>query len=172
MYSKKANVSRKLARAGVIAGLYAVTSLITAPIASGAIQVRLSEAFALLPLIFIEAIPGLFIGCILSNLITGCALYDIIFGSLITLIASILTYLIGNIIKNTPLKIFFGGLFPVFMNALLLPLVWLYCYGGLEYIYIVQSAFLMVGQTLSVYLLGAPVFIATLRAFEKKPKNK
>ncbi len=172
MCSKKASVSKKIARAGVIAGLYTVTSLVTAPMASGAVQVRLSEALTLLPLIFIEAIPGLFVGCILSNIITGCAIYDVIFGSLITLIASVLTYFMGKIIKNTPLKIFTGGLFPVFFNALLLPVVWLYCYGGLEYIYIVQAAFLLAGQMLSVYLLGVPLFIATLRAFVGKPKKK
>ena len=125
----------KIARAGVIAALYAATSFVSAPIASGAIQLRLSEALTLLPLIFPESIPALFIGCTISNLLTGCAVYDVIFGSLITLVAAALTFLFGRIIKSAPIKIVVGGIFPVLLNALLLPVVWLFCYGTNEYIY-------------------------------------
>ena len=158
--SKEKAFTQKITRAGVIAALYAATSLVTAPIASGAIQLRLSEALTLLALIFPEAVPALFIGCALSNLITGCAVYDIIFGSLITLVAAALTYATGKVIKNTALKIFVGGLFPVFLNALFLPLIWMLCYGTGEYIYILQVAFLTVGQSVSVYALGVPLIIA------------
>ena len=78
-----------LARAGIIAGLYVAVSFIIAPFASGAIQVRLSEGLTILAIILPESIPALFVGCLLSNLITGCAIYDVIFGSLITLISAI-----------------------------------------------------------------------------------
>ena len=91
---------KRLTRAGVIAGLYTVTTLITMPIASGAIQIRLSETLTLLPLLFPEAIPALFIGCFLSNLLSGCALLDVVFGSLISLDAGISTYLFGKVLKN------------------------------------------------------------------------
>lgn len=158
--SKSKEFTKKIARAGVIAGLYAVTSLITAPIASGAVQVRLSEALCVLSLIFPESIPALFVGCALSNLITGCAPLDIVLGSLITLFASVFTFVTGKVVKNTALKIFIGGLFPVFLNALILPLIWTVCYGAGEYLYIVQAVFLMIGQSISVYAIGTPLYIA------------
>ena len=149
--------ARIIVRAGLIAGLYVVLSLITFPVASGFIQFRLSEALTLLPLFFLEAVPALFVGCALSNLITGCTALDVVFGSLITLIAGLITYAVGKIFKSTPLKIIFGGLAPVVLNAIFLPLVWLWAYGQIEFIYIVQVAFLTVSQTLSVYGAGTPL---------------
>ena len=148
--------TKKIAKAGIIAALYVVLSLITFPIASGSIQFRLSEGLTLLPLIMIESIPALFIGCFLSNLITGCMLLDVIFGSLITLLASALTYLVGKMIKNKWIKYLLGGIFPVILNAFLLPVIWYFCYGKLEYLYILQVAFLLVSQSVSVYAFGVP----------------
>lgn len=159
--------TKKLARAGIIASLYVILSLITFPVASGAIQFRLSEALCILPLLFIEAVPALFIGCALSNLITGCAIFDVIFGSVITLVAAALTFLFGKIIKNLPLKIIIGGFFPVVLNAFLLPLIWVWCYGALEYIYFLQATFLIVSQSVSIYALGTPLYLAVDK-FKKK----
>lgn len=161
----------KLARAGIIAGLYVAISMVVFPIASGAVQIRLSEALCILPLIYFEAVPALFVGCMLSNLITGCALFDIIFGSLITLFSAILTYFIGKIIKNTPLKIIIGGFFPIILNAFLLPLIWVWCYGAIEYIYPVQVSMLLVGQAISIYALGWVVYLGVLKA-NKRQINK
>ena len=154
------NTTKRLARTGIIAGLYVVLSLLVFPVASGAIQFRASELLTLLPLIFVEAVPALFIGCFISNLVTGCALIDVIFGSIVTLVAGVLTYLISLIVRKQGLKIFVGGLFPVFLNALLLPLIWVWCYGALEYIYPVQALFLLLSQSVVIYLLGAPTCVA------------
>ena len=142
-------------------------SLITFPVASGAIQFRASEALCILPLIYPETVIALTVGCMLSNLITGCAIFDIVFGSLITLVAGALTFLIGKLVKNTILRISIGGIFPVLLNAFFLPLIWIWCYGALEYIYWLQVVFLIVSQTISVYLLGTPLYI-----FVKKMKDK
>ncbi len=150
-----------------MASLYVILSLITFPVASGAIQFRLSEALCLLPLSFIEAVPALFIGCALSNLITGCAIFDVIFGSVITLIAAVLTFLFGKIMKNLPFKIILGGFYPVVLNAFLLPLIWVWCYGALEYMYLLQVAFLIVSQSVSIYALGTPLYFAVDK-FRKK----
>lgn len=160
----------KIARAGVLASAYVLMSLLTFPIASGAVQIRLSEALTLMPLIMPESIVSLFVGCIISNLITGCALLDIIFGSIITLLAGILTSFIGKFIKNSLLKILVGGVFPVLLNAVFLPLIWYFCYGQLEYVYILQVVFLFVSQALSVYALGIPLFkgIERLNIVKKK----
>ena len=149
-----------IVRAGLIAGLYVALSLITMPIASGAIQFRISEALTILPLFFVEAIPALFVGCLLSNLITGCVAIDIFLGSVITLVASILTFFIGKTIKSNFFKVFLGGLFPVLLNALLLPVIWVLAYGAIEYIYYLQALFLLVSQSLSVYACGAPLYFA------------
>lgn len=159
--------TKRIVRAGLIGGIYVALSLIVFPVASGAIQFRPSEALTVLPLIFPEAVLALFIGCALSNLITGCAVFDILFGSLITLFAGVFTFCAGKLIKNTAVKVVVGGLFPVLMNALLLPLIWVWCYGALEYMYIIQALFLILSQSVSVYALGVPLYIST-----KKLKDK
>ena len=161
--SKNKNLTKTITRAGVIAALYATTSFVTAPIASGAVQVRLSEALTLLALLFPEAIPALFVGCFISNFVTGCATLDVVLGSLITLVAALLTRFVGIKIKSTSLKIILGGLFPVILNAVFLPLIWLLCYGTGEYVYVLQVAMLLVGQALSVYALGTPLYLSVLK---------
>ena len=158
---------KKLARAGIIAALYTVLTLIVFPVASGAVQIRISEALTLLPLLFIEAIPALAVGCFISNLITGCAAFDMAFGTLITLVAAMLTYFSGKFIKNIVLKVFIGGLFPVVLNALLLPLIWVYCYGAIEYVYYIQALLLVLGQGVSVYLFGTPVLIKLSKSLKE-----
>ena len=161
---------RKLSRAGVIAGLYTAVSMLVFPLAGGAVQLRVSEAFTLLPLFFIEAIPALFVGCILSNLIVGCAPPDIILGSLVTLVAAIFTFCTGKLIKNLAVKIIVGGIFPVLLNAFILPLIWVYCYGALEYIYVVQALILIVGQSVAVYGAGTPLVTTLNRLKERGAK--
>lgn len=155
-----------ITRAGIISALYVVLSLIVFPFASGAVQVRLGEAFCILPLFFPEAVVSLFIGCVIVNLITACAVYDVVFGGLITLVSALLTLVIGKAIKNRLLKLLVGGSFPVFLNAFLLPVIWFFCYGQLEYLYILQVAFLFVGQAISVYGLGGALFF-TLDKYKK-----
>ncbi len=164
----KKSITLKIARAGIISALYIVTSLITAPIASGAVQIRLSEALTLLPLLFPESVPALFIGCAFSNLITVCAPFDVLLGSLITFIASVLTFFVGKVAKKAWLKLLIGGLFPVLLNAFLLPMIWVYCYGALEYIYSVQVGLILAGQTISVYVLGCPLYLSLVKRLNKK----
>lgn len=159
--------TKRLARAGIIAALYAILSLVTFPVVSGAIQFRISEAFSLLPFIFPEAVPALAIGCFISNLLTGCAPWDVALGSVITLAAAAFTLLAGKLFRNTALKIAIGGLFPVLFNAFFLPLIWLLCYGGLEYAYILQAVFLIVSQSVSVYAIGSPLYFAVKKMKEK-----
>ena len=152
--------TKTIVRAGLIAGIYIVLSLITFPIASGAIQFRVAEALTILPLFFIEAIPALFVGCMLSNLITGCMILDVVLGSLITLVASFFTFLIGKIFRKNALKIIIGGIFPVVLNAIFLPLIWVLAYGVIEYVYYLQAGFLLISQSLSVYAIGTPLYFA------------
>lgn len=74
-----------LCRASVIAALYAVLTVITAGVSSGPLQIRISEALCVLAVFTPAAVPGLTVGCIAANLLTGCALWDVVFGSLATL---------------------------------------------------------------------------------------
>ncbi len=85
--------TRSLCSSGIIAALYAVLTLLLAPISYGAVQCRVAEAMTLLPIVMPQAIPGLFVGCIIANLATG-SLVDVLFGALATLIAAVGTYLL------------------------------------------------------------------------------
>ena len=73
---------RRLVRGALIAAIYAVLCAALAPISYGEVQFRISEALTILPLLMPEAIPGLFVGCLIANLIGGAGILDIVFGSL------------------------------------------------------------------------------------------
>ena len=78
-----------IALAAMIAAIYVVLTLVFAPFSYGEIQVRLSEALTILPVFTPAAVPGLFVGCLLSNILGGCIVPDIVFGSIATLISAI-----------------------------------------------------------------------------------
>ena len=113
-----------LTQAAIIAALYVVLTFFanSLGLANYAVQVRFSESLCILPYFTPAAIPGLFIGCLLSNILTGCALLDIIFGSIATLIGAIATHLLR---KNKWL----APVGPVLSNALIVPVVLFYAYG-------------------------------------------
>ena len=93
MKEKRFN-AKFMAQGAIIAAMYAALTILFAPISYGAVQVRISEAFTILPLFTPAAIPGLFIGCLLANILGGAIVWDIIFGSLATLIGAALGYLL------------------------------------------------------------------------------
>ncbi len=115
----------KLTQAALIAALYVVLTFVSqfAGLASGAIQLRLSEALTVLPLLMASAIPGLTVGCLLANFLTGCALWDIIIGSFATLLGALGTYAVR---KKAP---YWGPIFPILANVILVPPVLRYVYG-------------------------------------------
>jgi len=83
--------TKELSVAGLIAALYTVLSIAFLPISFGVYQIRVAEALTVLPFLTPAAIPGLFIGCLLANILGGMGWLDIVFGPLITLVAAILT---------------------------------------------------------------------------------
>lgn len=89
---KKLLTTRSVCLSAMIAALYAALTLLLAPISYGAIQCRISEAMTLLPILLPQAIPGLVIGCLVTNLLSPVAIWDVIFGTLATLIAALGTY--------------------------------------------------------------------------------
>ena len=89
--SKISKKTAYITQAALIAALYTVLTMVAAgfDLASGAIQVRFSEALTIMPFFTPAAIPGLTLGCLLSNILTGCVLPDVIFGTLATLLGAL-----------------------------------------------------------------------------------
>jgi uncharacterized membrane protein len=85
-----------LARGAMIGALYASVTMIFQPISYGPVQLRVSEALTLLPCLWPESVPGLFIGCVVANILGGFGPWDIFLGSLATLIAGTMTCLAPN----------------------------------------------------------------------------
>ena len=115
---------KTLTMGGAIAALYVVLTLVAQAfgLASGAIQVRLSEALTILPCFTAAAVPGLTVGCVLANLITGCALWDVVFGSVATLLGAVGTYLL----RKKPLLAWIP---PVLSNMAIIPIILIKVYA-------------------------------------------
>ncbi|MBO5328078.1 MAG: QueT transporter family protein [Clostridia bacterium] len=157
---KKFFNTKTLCRAGVIAALYATLTWVFSPVAFGPFQVRPAEALTILPLFFVDAIPALYVGCILANLLSGFGVYDIFLGSLATLFAAILTYAVGKIFKNNIIKMVLGGFFPVILNAVIIPFVIWLAAGSVAYFTTFLS--LLLTQSVWVYVLGSILYVALI----------
>ena len=143
-------------QAAMIAAIYVVLTLLAASfnLANGAIQVRISEALTILPYFTPAAIPGVTIGCLLSNIITGCALPDIIFGTFATLIGAVGTRMLR---KNRWLC----ALPPVISNTIIVPLVLRYAYnipGALWFLMLTVG----IGEIISCIIFGEVLLTALL----------
>ena len=163
--------TRALARAGIIAALYAALTWVFGDLAYGPLQIRPAEALCILPIFFIEAVPGLFVGCALANLLSGYGIYDIAFGSLTTLLAAALTFVIGLLLRRNLLSVILGGIPPVLFNAIVIPFVIIL--GDAETpmtAYWVLFGEFMLTQSVWVYALGIPLYFAVRRLREKGVK--
>ena len=116
----------RITQAAMIAAIYVVLTVFISAfnLASGAIQVRISEALTILPVFTPAAIPGLFLGCLISNLVTGCMPLDVVFGSLATLIGACGTYALRKQNK------FLAPVSPIVANTIVVPLVLFYGRGN------------------------------------------
>ena len=122
------NSTRYLTRGALIAALYVGLSYVSIifGLASAAIQFRISEMLTILPLFFPEAVPGLFVGCLISNILAGGFPGDIIFGSIATLIGAVGCYML----RNLPEKFKWVAALPNFLsNAIIVPFILIYVYG-------------------------------------------
>ncbi len=145
-----------LTRAGVIAGLYVALTWISALLGlsgMGAIQLRLSEALCVLPYFTAAAVPGVTVGCLLANLLTGAALPDIIFGTLATLIGAVGTRCLRRNRYLAPLP-------PIVANTVMIPFVIRYAYvdvtESLPFLFVTVG----IGEILSVGVLGMLLLFA------------
>lgn len=135
-------------QAAMIAAIYVVLTIFISAfnLASGAIQIRISEALTILPAFTPAAVPGLFLGCFISNLITGAMLPDIIFGSLATLLGAIGSYFLRKWKWCVAIP-------PILANTLIIPFVLAYAYhipGGIAYFMLTVG----IGEVISCGVLG------------------
>ena len=142
-----------ITQAAVIAALYVVLVVIFNYISFGPIQFRVAEALTILPYFTPAAIPGLFIGCILANVIGGAVIWDIIFGSIATLIGAVFTYLLRKKSK------FLAPLPPVLANTIIVPWVLKYAYGAEEMVWF-MAVTVGIGEILACYVLGMILLFA------------
>ena len=149
-----------ICQSGLIAALYTVLTVFVGAfgLASGAVQFRVSEALCVLPFFTPAAIPGLTIGCLISNLLTGCLWQDILFGTIATLIGAVGARMLKKIPWLVPLP-------TVLANTIIVPFVLAYAYhmeGGLPFLMLTVGA----GEILSAYVLGMVLLLA-LKKYER-----
>lgn len=140
---------KKIAYSAVVAAMYFALTLLLQPISFGPVQFRLSEALVMLPYIMPESILGITIGCAAANAFSTFPVYDVIFGSLATLIAGILT----SKIKNAWLS----GLPPVLLNALVLPLMWYLL--GTDAAYWVNLISITLSEAVVIFFIGVSLVL-------------
>ena len=159
-----------ITQAAVIAALYVDLTLLanSLGLANYAIQVRFSEALTILPYFTPAAIPGLFIGCIISNTLTGCMLLDTIFGSLATLVGAVVTYLIAHGFRSYTNPDYYKGanirkwlcpIPPIVANIIVVPPVLMYVYhleGTLPLFMLTVG----IGEVISCFVLGMILLFA------------
>lgn len=153
---------RFIVNAAVIAALYVVLTLIASAfgLSSNVIQVRFSEALTILPLFTAAAIPGLFVGCILANMLTGAVVLDVVFGSIATLIGAVGAWLIGKFaMKKCKHAYFLAPLPTILANSVIVPFVLRYAYGMEDAMwYMVLTVGL--GEIISAGMFGVVLYLA------------
>ena len=149
-------------QSAMIAAVYVVFTIFIASfnLASGAIQIRISEAMTVLPAFTNAAVPGLFVGCLMANIITGCAPFDVVFGSIATLIGALGTYALRKkhrILASVP---------PIVSNVIIIPFVLRYVYnipGSIPFFMLTVGA----GEVVSCGILGQILYHALVPLRER-----
>ncbi len=140
----------RLCRAAIVAAVYAALTIILYPISFGTVQIRAAEALCLLPMLFPETALGLFVGCLLSNLVSGNPL-DIIFGSLATLVAALITTKIKNKwLAPLPAIVINGAVVGCVLTATTV--------ANASFLqYLLWCGSIMAGEGIALYLFGIPL---------------
>ncbi|MBE5869043.1 MAG: QueT transporter family protein [Lachnospiraceae bacterium] len=146
---KRNKYATLIPQAAMIAALYVVLTLVASAFGLDryAVQLRFSEALTILPFFTPAAIPGLYAGCLLANLLTGCIIWDVIFGPVATLLGAVGTYLLRRHSK------WLAPLPAIVSNTLIIPFILIYAYhfeGALPYFMVTVG----LGEIASCGLLG------------------
>ena len=147
--------TKTITQGAAIAAIYVVLTIIANAfgLANHVIQVRFSEALTILPYFTPVAIPGLFAGCIISNILTGCMPLDTVFGSMATLLGALGTYLISNKLNHNKTAQYLAPVPPIVANTLIVPFVLAYVYkfeGSIPYFMLTVG----IGEIISCGILG------------------
>ena len=129
-----------------IAAVYTVLTMVFAPISFGPVQFRVSEALCILPFFTPAAVPGLFLGCFLSNLLCGSAMLDVVFGSIATLIGALGSYRLRRTMWAVCIP-------PIVSNTVIIPWVLRYAYGSADLIPVAMLT-VGIGEILAIGVLG------------------
>ncbi len=158
----KKNSTLYLTRGALVAALYTVLTYTTTVLglSSGIIQFRISEMLCILPIFMPEAVLGLTVGCLISNIISGCVIWDIIFGTLSTLIGA----LGAMLLKNLPEKLIWLATIPtVLANSFIIPFVLIAFYGAQDaYFYIVMTV--GIGETVCAGIGGTVLYYSVRKS--------
>ena len=167
--NQQSNRTLRLAKGAVIAAAYAVLTWLAAlaGLAFGPVQFRFSEALTILPVFTSAAVPGLTLGCLLSNILSGYGIYDMVFGTLATFLAALLTRLVRNVkVRDIPIL---APLPPVVINALVVGLeITVVSSGKLDpswfqhfnwVLFWSNAASVGLGELVVCYVLGLPLTV-------------
>jgi len=149
---------RSITLSGIIAALYVSITFLLSAISFGPVQVRVAEGLTLLPILFPEAIMGLFLGCLLANILGPWGAVDIVFGSLTTLLAALVTYRFRHS--------YIAYLSPIILNAFIVSL-YLYAFFRIPY----WPTVLTIGLGQSIAVLGVGLPLIRLLKAKGKPRN-
>ena len=158
---------RKIVFAGIVAALYATLTIAVAPIAYGPIQFRIAEVLCILPFFFPVTVPGLFIGCVIANLLSPYGMLDIVAGSAASLLAALCTMWLGRLNRSSiPIKAL-ACFPPVIFNAVMIGVV--IAWASTDSATAFWPAFILYGfqvgfgQLVVMYALGFPLMICLPR---------
>lgn len=152
-----------IARTAIIAALYALLTIFLPMFSYGTLQFRAAESLTLLPILFVEAIPGLTIGCLIANMVSPWGWSDMVFGTMATLIAAVLTRLIATrkSMQNKEIMPILASLPPIFVNAIMLPLTW-YIFAK-EAGFFINMWIILATQSAVIFILGIPLYYGIKR---------
>ncbi len=152
------NKVKILVKAGIIAALYVVLVVVFSYSSFGPIQFRIAEMLTILPLFTPAAIPGLFIGCLLANVLGGAVFLDVVFGSLATLVAAYMSYRLRKKEWLVPVP-------PVLINAVVVGIILKFVYAEAASVWVLMGS-VFLGQMVSAYGLGM-ILMKALKPFRK-----
>lgn len=152
---KENHTARYITMGAAIAAIYVVLTMLFAPISFRSLQVRIAEALTILPMFTSAAIPGLFIGCLLANLLGGAVVLDVVFGSIATLIGAAGGWLLRKNRWLVPIP-------AIAANTVIVPLVLKYGYG-VDLPLLLSALYILMGEILGCYVLGEILCTAFLK---------
>lgn len=161
----KQHQAKYLTEGGIIAALYVILTMISGlfGLSMGPIQLRFSEALCILPCFTPAAVPGLFIGCFLSNILSGAVIWDTVFGSLATLVGAVGTYYLKN-------RRFLASLPPIAANTLAVPLILSFVYGVKRGFWVLAVS-IFIGEAISAGVLGQLLYSSVMRKKRNRTSN-